>query len=66
MKKEISLKHKVEMTDGKITSERLVLNDESVPMNGIPMRISILPEDVPELIEKLQNWSKTLQNKKDV
>lgn len=64
MKKEISLRHKVEMTDGKVTSEWLVLNDESVPMNGIPMRISVHPEDVPELIEKLQNWSTALQDNK--
>jgi hypothetical protein len=54
----------VEMTDGKITSEWLVLNDESVPMYGIPMCIYIHPQDVPELTEKLQNWSKALQDKK--
>lgn len=44
------------MTDGKITSEWLVLNDESVPQSGIPMRISIHPKDVPTLVEKLSKW----------
>lgn len=58
MKKEISLKHKIEMTDGKITSEWLVLNDESVPMSSIPVRISVHPDDVTELIEKLSIWQK--------
>lgn len=64
MEKEISLTHKVVMTDGKVTSEWLVLNDESVPVNGIPMRISVHPKDVPELIEKLQSWNLALQDNK--
>jgi len=59
MKKEISLRHKIEMIDGNVTSEWLVLNDESVPIGGIPMRISVHLDDVPELIEKLTNWNKT-------
>ena len=47
------------MIDGNVTSEWLVLNDESVPIGGIPMRISVHLDDVPELIEKLTNWNKT-------
>jgi hypothetical protein len=56
--KEISVKHKVETVDGVIVSERLVLNDESVPPNGIPQSISFHPSHVKALIKKLQRYDK--------
>lgn len=48
----------MEISDGELISEWLVLNDETVPMGGIPRCLSIHPEDVPELIKKLQGWNK--------
>jgi hypothetical protein len=51
---EISIEHRTEVVDGVVISERLILNDESVPDGGIPRSISFHPSYTKELIKKLK------------